>query len=266
MPFHQPDGIRYFTFESLVAPGLLHATLTRRGGASPEPWASLNLGATVGDEAGRVSENRRRALAILGLSEAQVYEVWQVHSREVVCAHAPRPAYAPRLQADAIVTDRPGMALMMRFADCTPIFLYDPRRKVIGIAHAGWQGTVKRIAAHTVQVMQARYGSKPEDILAGIGPSIGAHHYQVGEDVIQRVEETFGPDSKYFLRPHLRDGIHFGVQFDLWQANRQVLEQAGVKHIEISQVCTACHLDDWYSHRAESGRTGRFGALMALLG
>jgi YfiH family protein len=264
MPFHQPDSLRYFTFASLDLPEIVHASLSRRGGVSPEPWRSLNLGGTVGDEPERVRTNRRRALQAFGLPFDSVYDVYQVHGSNVVCTRAPRDPSTPHIQADAILTDQPGVTLMMRFADCVPIFLYDPHRKVVGLAHAGWQGTLRRTAACAVQAMQDQYGSQPADILAGIGPSIGPHHYPVGPEVTRQVEQVFGGNSKNLLRFDYGAEQNSGVQFDLWKANRLVLEQAGVSQIEIAEICTACHLEDWYSHRGEKGRTGRFGVLIAL--
>ncbi|MEW5872603.1 MAG: peptidoglycan editing factor PgeF [Chloroflexota bacterium] len=264
MAFQQPDSIRYFTFDSLEEHGITHAVFTRQGGVSPAPWSSLNVGGTVGDDPERVLENRRRSFQALGKSLESMYDVWQVHGIEVVCTEAPRPADAAHLRADAMLTAQPGVTLYMRFADCVPIFLYDPRRRVVGMVHAGWQGTVNRVASKTVQVMQARYNSSPGDILAGIGPSIGPHHYPVGPEVVQQVRQAFGADGGDLLGVEHRGNGRYGVELDLWRANRLILEQVGVSQIETAEICTACHLEDWYSHRGEGGRTGRFGALIAL--
>ncbi|MBN2548601.1 MAG: peptidoglycan editing factor PgeF [Anaerolineales bacterium] len=260
MHLHQPDQIRYYTFEIFETLPVVQAIFTRQGGVSPEPWASLNTGSLVGDEPANVLENRRRSFEVMGRSTESMYDVWQVHGIEVVCADSPRPVDIPHLRADAILTDRPEVTLFMRFADCVPIFLYDPRKKVVGLVHAGWQGTVKYTAAYAVEAMRQRYRCDPQDILAGIGPSIGPHHYEIGQEVADQVRQAFGQDVSGLL--HSDNG--FGVQFDLWNANRLVLEKAGVRQIEVSEICTACHLSEWYSHRGERGRTGRFGALMAL--
>ena len=264
MPFQHKDSLRYFRFGSFDLPEITHAVFTRQGGLSPQPWNSLNLGGSVGDETERVRENRRRALDVLGLPFDSVYDVYQVHGKEVVCTRAPRPSQTPPLKADAILTDQPGVTLMMRFADCVPIFLVDPRRKVVGLVHAGWQGTVHRTAAVAVQAMQEQYSSDPVDIIAGIGPSIGPHHYPVGAEVARQVEQVFGGDSKHILQIDYEARENSGVKFDLWSANHLVLQQAGVQHIENADICTACHLEDWYSHRGEKGHTGRFGAVIAL--
>ena len=147
----------------------------------------------------------------------------------------------------------------MRFGDCVPILFHDPKKHVIGIAHAGWMGTVRGVVQTAVEGMQSHYGCKPEDIVAGIGPSIGVDHYEVSADVISQFQEKYNKDADQILQT--RNGSTY---LDLWTANAIQLRNAGVEQIQISRLCTACHLDDWFSHRAEKGKTGRFGALMAL--
>jgi YfiH family protein len=276
MPFAEKDGIRYLTFDTLSVAGVTHAVFTRRGGISPAPWKALNVGGVVGDDPQRVAENRQRSFTALGKRLASMYDVWQVHGVEVVCAQSPRPADVPHLEADVILCDQPGVTLFMRFADCVPILLLDPRRGVVGLAHAGWMGTVRRVASAAVQSLHNCYGCQPSDLLAAIGPSIGAHHYPVGPDVVKRVQEAFGEQSEGLLLAQEasgsevgvalkgEDSLDSGVKFDLWNANRLVLREAGVNSIEVAGICTACFPEDWYSHRGEKGRTGRFGALIGL--
>ncbi|KAF0107931.1 MAG: hypothetical protein FD146_1229 [Anaerolineaceae bacterium] len=258
MPFLPRGGLRLYQFDSF-GPDLLQAVFTRQGGTSPDPWDSLNLGSTVGDNLDRVRENRMRAFAAVDRDPASLFDVWQVHGVDVAIAEAPHPPDSPHQQADIILTDRPGLTLLMRFADCVPILLHDPVRKVAGIAHAGWLGTVRGTARAAVESMHARFGSDPADVLAAIGPSIGPDHYAVGADVVTQVRQAFGQDAAGLLTS--RDGQAY---FDLWTANRLLLERAGVRQVETSGLCTACALDDWYSHRAEKGRTGRFGAMIGL--
>ena len=258
MSFRSAGEIRYYQFDQFRG-GILQAIFTRRGGGSPDPWKGLNVGGTVGDDPERVYENRQRALAALARDPASVYDAWQVHGTDVAVAEAPRPPEVPHGKADILLTDKPGITLMMRFADCVPILLYDPVHKVVGIAHAGWMGTVRGAARTAVEAMQVRFGSLPTDIQAGIGPSIGPDHYQIGLDVVSQVRQAFETDTEDLLAVH--DGATF---FDLWAANRKMLEKAGVKQIEVARLCTACHTEDWFSHRAERGRTGRFCAIIAL--
>jgi YfiH family protein len=258
MAFQSTGGIRYYQFERL-GDGLTQAVFTRHGGYSPAPWTALNLGGTVGDDPGRVRDNRNLALLALDRTPESVYDVWQVHGVSVAIAEAPRPPEAAHLQADTILTNTPGVTLLMRFADCVPIFLHDPVRKVVGIVHAGWMGTVRGTVRLAVEAMQARFGSMPGDILAGIGPSIGPDHYEVGLDVVAQVRRAFGHNASSLLTDNAG-----ASHFDLWAANSLALENAGVRQIELAGLCTACHTEDWYSHRAERGHTGRFGAIIAL--
>lgn len=259
MPFHQSGSIKYFTFDNLADSALTHAIFTRQGGVSPTPWDSLNVGGYIGDPLDNTYHNRVRSFEALGRAPASVYDVWQVHSADVICTDKPRPKNVQHKKADAILTRNPEITLFMRFADCVPILFFDPVKKVVGIAHAGWQGTVKRVVTATVEKMISEYGSRPADIRAGIGPSIAAHHYEVGLEVAQQVRATFGADAESLLPSQ-----NGAICFDLWQANRLLLLQSGVEEIEISGLCTSCCLEDWFSHRGEKGKTGRFGALIAL--
>lgn len=264
MPYRQSDEIRYFTFESLDEDQIVHAVFTRRGGVSPEPWAALNVGALVGDDLNRVIENRRRAFRAVGRDPSSMYDVWQVHGVEVVCTDAPRPLDQPHLKADAILTDNPAVTLFMRFADCVPILLFDPVHRVVGLVHAGWKGTVGQIARQVVKAMQANYRTRPADVRAAIGPSVCARHYKVGADVIEQVLQKLPQQAEQILEYDQNEPEASKAYFDLWLANQLILEDAGVEKIEVAGICTACHTEEWYSHRGENGRTGRFGALIGL--
>ncbi len=260
MPFHQAGPIRFYTFSSFSAfPEMFHAVLTRHGGSSPAPWDSLNFGGTVGDNPETVVHNKQRALEAMQRSPDLVFDVWQVHGRDVVRATTPRLKHERQQQADIILSNQPQLTLLMRFADCVPILLYDPRHKALGLAHAGWLGTVRKAAEAAVKGMNTEFGTEPAEIFAAIGPSIGPDHYQVGDDVVSQVRAVFGDEADSLL--HSVDG---GTNLDLWEANRILLIQAGVNHIEQAGICTACHIEDWYSHRGERGKTGRFGVMMGL--
>jgi len=254
----QTGSLIYYQFKSLLQPNLIHGVFTRHGGLSPDPWRSLNLGGTVGDDSDRVAENRQRLFSALDRPVSSVFDVWQVHSANVVVADGPRND-RPHTKGDIILTDDPGVTLLMRFADCVPILLYDPHRRAIGIAHAGWLGTVRRAAEFAVQAMVQTFQSDPTDILAGLGPSIGPDHYTVGTEVVEQIEASFGQEASCHLVR--RDGKTY---LDLWSANEALLEGQGVVHIEVARICTACHRSDWFSHRSEGGKTGRFGAAIAL--
>lgn len=259
MGFRDFNGLRYYQFDLFEDKLIDHGLFTRRGGVSPQPWASLNLGGTVGDIRENVIENRRRIFQSVDRQVESICDVWQVHSPTVMIAKRPRALEAAHEKADAILTNCPEITLFMRFADCVPILLHDPIQRVVGIVHAGWKGTVLKVVNNAVKEMINTFHSKPENILAGIGPSICFNHYEIGHDVANDFRNVFGSDSGEIL---LNDDHK--IFLDLWKANRILLEQEGVKHIQISGVCTACHLEDWYSHRGEHGKTGRYGALIAL--
>lgn len=256
------QGPVFYQFEQWAdSDRLVHGVFTRLGGVSRAPWDSLNLGGTVGDDLAAVRENHRRAYAALGLDEHYACTVWQVHSADTVIARSPVPGRRWLARADGLVTDRPGLALTMRFADCTPIVLYDPAHHVVGLAHAGWRGTVLGAGMSVLQTMVEAFGTRPADVQAAIGPSIGPARYQVGEEVVAAVARAFG-DTDGLIRC-AEDGSAY---LDLWAANRLALERAGVGQIEVAGICTATHTDEFYSHRAEGGRTGRFGVMVALNG
>lgn len=260
MPFHQPDQIKYFTFESFSALGVRHAVFTRQGGVSQPPWDSLNMGLTVGDDPAAVMRNWVLAFETVGRDEVTLSDSWLVHGSNVLVYEQPRPkAQKTPPKADIILTDKPEVSLFMRYADCTPILLVDPVRRALGLAHAGWKGTVLKVAQRAVEAMIAQYGSRPQDLYAGIGPAIGPARYEVGPEVVAEVREAFGADAAELL-PRFGTSTHF----DLWRANWLSLEQAGVQHIELSGLCTVAQNEDWFSHRAEHGKTGRFGVLLAL--
>lgn len=259
MTFNTFEALKYFQFNSFAKEQIIHAIFTRHGGVSPQPWKSLNLGGTTGDERSNVIENRQRIFTLIGKPVESIHDTWQVHGDRVLCVEKPRILDSPHIKADAILTNKPEITLLMRFADCVPIFLFDPIKKVVGIVHAGWQGTVKRIASAAVNKMSSQYGSCPENILAGIGPSIGVDHYEVGLDVHNQVKRVYGDLSHQVLIE--RNGRCF---FDLWRANELNLNASGVFKVEISGICTASNLEDWYSHRGEYGKTGRFAAVISL--
>ncbi|MEI6289189.1 MAG: peptidoglycan editing factor PgeF [Chloroflexota bacterium] len=259
MNFVYKNGLKYLKFD-IFPSEVIHGIFTRNGGLSVDPWNSLNVGGTVGDDNTVVKKNRMKSFDAAGRETNSMFDVWQVHSADIVIANAPHSSKKDKeLRADGILTDNPEISLFMRFADCTPIMLYDTQLKIVGIVHAGWQGTIKKVVSQAVKSMKANFDSNPENILAGIGPSIGPDHYEIGQDVIEHVKHAFGSRSEELL---IKNGEKY--HFDLWNANKINLEEAGVTKIEIARICTACNLDDWFSHRAEKGKTGRFGAIIAL--
>ena len=169
------------------------------------------------------------------------------------------PPHLP--DCDALVTNVPGLALVVFSADCTPILLWDPVTGAVGAAHAGWRGTVSAIAARTVETMAREYGSRPENIRAAVGPNIGFCHFETHEDVPQALISAFGPEMQAYIRPH---GEKYTI--DLKAVNAWVLRQAGVRHVDISDACTVCQSDLYWSHRATRGRRGGQGAVIVCKG
>jgi len=260
MPFQHAAGLRYLTFEQLSAAGVKHAVFTRQGGVSTAPYDSLNVGSTVGDELAHVRQNLQRAFNTLERTPESMFDSWLVHGIDVQVARAPRPAdWARPPKADIIVTNETEVTLFMRYADCVPILLFDPAQRAVAVAHAGWRGTVARAAAVAVAALSQHYGSRPQDLLAAIGPAISTERYEVGAEVVEQVQATFGERSGELL-PAYDASTHL----DLVTANRLVLQQAGVTNIETADLCTASNPEDWFSHRGSGGRTGRFGALITL--
>jgi YfiH family protein len=262
MPFHQPESVRYYTFDLFAGEAITHAVFTRVGGVSKDQWTSLNVGLTVGDDPACVAENRRLSFQTAERSLETLSDSWLVHGTDVFIYEAPKPLDQPfPPKADIILTDNPEVTLFMRYADCAPILLFDPVEQVIGLAHSGWLGTVKKVGQVAVEAMRSRFGCAPANILAAIGPTIGPNQYEVGADIVEAVKSAFGNDSESLL-PRINHTVHF----DLWEANLLVLEQGGVGQIELSGICTADNPQDWFSHRASQGKTGRFGVLLALNG
>jgi len=256
---HNRDGLRYYTFESFPTDAIDHAVYTRLGGRSQGPYAALNLGGTVGDRPEDVLINHHILFENFGRPYGSRFDVWQVHGKTMLYSDHPRPPEQKHQPADGIFTDTPEVTLVMRFADCVPLVFYDPRKHVVGLVHAGWQGTLIKVAAEGVRFMQEKFASKPEELLVGIGPSICGQCYEVREEVHQQYFQAFGPDAEAFFSRRENS-----LYLDLWAANAYTLIQAGVRQIEQSNFCTAEHLDEWYSYRQEKGITGRFGVVIAL--
>jgi len=261
------QGLAVYRFESLPD-GVEAFVSTRRGGLSSPPYESLNLGLRVGDDPEKVVENRRLLLREFGMELERSVWCKQIHADGVVVVDAEDAGRGSTEEdsivedADALVTDTPGLSLCVTLADCVPVVIFDPERGVVGLAHAGWGGTVSRISSRTVEVMRERFGCDPATIFAAIGPSIGPAGYEVGEDVIERARAGYGERAAEILAP-APDGKAF---FDLWTANRIDLEEADVDaaRIEVSGIAGNEHLDEFYSHRHEGPETGRFITAVTL--
>jgi polyphenol oxidase len=258
MPIHYSQGISYLTSEKLDSYGVIHGFFMRRGGCSSYPWNSLNMATSVGDSRENVIENRNRITKSLQINKNSFFDLWQVHSNKVVITDRPRSLVEKHIQADAIISIKKDVALLMLFADCVPIMLFDPGKKVIAISHAGWRGTINGIVAETIKSMVNRFDCFPEDIVGVIGPSICEDHYQVGDEVIEQAKQVFETDENVI---RYKEGRSY---LNLPSANKKIMEKCGLKVIEMLNICTACNTNDWFSHRGENGKTGRFAAVITL--
>lgn len=248
--------------------GVRHFISTRHAGLSPSPYDSLNIGFRTDDEPRNVLENRRRLAAHTGIPLESFVTGKQVHGTKVAVVTEDMRGlgasdYDSALDAtDALVTAAPGVCIVVQVADCVPILLYDPIKHAAGAVHAGWRSTVQGIAVKTVETMIDQFGSRPEDIVAGIGPSIGPCCYEVGPEVVVEIAEAFGGSDGLISRRSDSGKAHL----DLWAANRRQLLASGLRGsaIEEASCCTRCNSDLFFSART-SRVTGRFAAGIMLL-
>src|SRR5579871_2293962 len=239
---HKKRGeIEWVEFDLLAGiSGLVHGIFLRRGGVSEGPYRSLNIGGATGDDPHRIAENRRRLLEALNIKNCVSGK--QVHGSDVVKVDQTDQHVG---ECDAMITDKKEIGLMIKHADCQAAIFYDPVRHAAANVHSGWRGNVKNIYGATVKQMMETFGSKPEDLLVGISPSLGPDraefiHYQ------SEFPEEFW---KFQIRP---------LYFDLWAIARYQLEAVGVlpHHIQIAEICTHTREEDYFSYRREkvSGR------------
>lgn len=241
-----------------------HGVFTRLGGVSEGPYASLNMSRSTGDDIEPVLENQRRMYAALGANPDITITSWLVHGNTVRVVTPADVKFFDKddFQADAMVTQAPGLLLTLRYADCVPVLFYDPVKKAVGIAHSGWQGIVRRVLSATIKTMMREYGSNPIDIRACVGPSIGPTKFEVGSDVARWVQAAAKTNVVIWPNGHSKPGDKPHV--NLWQAAEAQLREVGVEHIEVAGICTASNTNEWFSHREEKGNTGRFGAAIML--
>ena len=248
----------YLTAHNIAAP---HGFTTRFGGVSSGHLDSLNIGTHRGDDPANVLENYRILGNALGFDPRKLVLTKQTHTDIVLKvgkAQHGAGLFAPELcPCDGLITNEPGTGLVIFTADCTPILLYDPVTGAVGAAHAGWRGTASQIAAKTVRAMTEHYGCRPEDICAAIGPNIGPCCFETDGDVPEAMLKAFGDPAA----PHIQKrGQKYYV--NLKALNALSLAQAGVCSVDISQDCTACAPDKYWSHRITGNHRGSQGAII----
>jgi YfiH family protein len=259
------NALSIMFFENLLRyEGIGHFVSTRTGGQSHAPYDSLNLSFDVGDDAEKVLRDRQLIAETLSMPLTSLTTAKQIHDGHVKVVSGEMRGkgcvdYEGAINAtDAMVSNVQNTCLAILLADCVPILFYDPSKGAIGVAHAGWRGTLRFVAENTVKALQKHFGCLPQDIAVGIGPSIGPCCYEVGQDVVSEVERAFG-SAEGFVRKGSRDGNGY---FDLWGANLQQLLRTGIpeENIEAARICTCHHPKLFFSYRHEKGKTGRFGA------
>lgn len=260
--------LEYLTFPGLSGvEGLRHLFTTRRGGVSKGIYSSLNVSFTRGDNEQAVLENYRRIASVLGTEIGNMVCSDQTHTVNIRCvtgADAGKGVVRPKdyRDVDGLITNEEGLCLVTFYADCVPLYFVDPIKRVIGLAHSGWRGTLECMGAHMVRTMQKRFDCRPQDIVAAIGPSICRDCYEISEEVAAHFREGFWAEREV-LSPGKEPGKY---QLDLWKANEEVLLSSGIlrKNLDITDVCTCCNSEYLFSHRASHGQRGNLGAFLML--
>jgi hypothetical protein len=253
---------------SLARTGLVqHCFSTRGGGVSEGIFSSMNLSFTRGDDSSAVLENYRRIAQFFGKTTDDFICTDQTHTTNVRRvgrreAGSGVTRERPYTDVDGLVTDEAGVILSAFFADCVPLYFVDPAHRAIGLSHSGWRGTVGRMGRATLEVMAQEFGTRPEDVRALVGPSICMDCYEVSADVADAFYAEFpGHEQEILLE---KGGGKY--QLDLWKANELVLLEAGVRpeHLAVAGICTCCHAQQLFSHRASRGKRGNLGAFLML--
>ena len=272
--------VPYIEFPPLSnIPFVAHGFSTRLGGVSTGMFSSLNLGfglSTYEDDPENIKENFLRITESIGVDIDSLVMSDQVHKtviRLVDNNDKGKGFTAPidYKDIDGLITNTQGITLVTKYADCVPLFFVDTVNKAIGLSHSGWKGTVGRIGQITVEEMSKAFGSNPRDIIAVIGPSICKDCYEVGEEVAIEFKNAFSNTTKNESKvddnlPILTENPRGRYQLNLWEANRRVLFEAGLKedNIHISNVCTACNSDILFSHRKTNGKRGSLAAFLSI--
>lgn len=266
--FRAQGGVPLLFFPLLEQAGIAeHGITTRKGGVSKGIYAELNLSYTRGDDRGAVDENFRRTTVSFHAETEDFVLTDQTHTvnvRKVTRDDRGKGITKERdyRDTDGLITNETGIVLAAFFADCVPLLFADPVQCAVGVSHSGWRGTLARMGRETVYAMKEAYGSRPQDIICAIGPSICQSCYEVSEDVAELFMEEFPEMGNRLCAPSLPGKY----QLDLWKANEIVLKEAGIldEHLAVTNICTCCNPKLLFSHRASQGKRGNFGAFIRL--
>lgn len=244
---------------------LTHAFCTRRGGVSEDDYDSLNISFKEGDFESKVLQNWHRLAMAFAIPMDQFLTLNQVHGNDIFFIKPFGDYYSASevLNYDAIVTSRTNLAVCIKTADCVPVFIVDRKKKIIAVVHAGWKGTALEITAKVVRLLQEKYGSSPQDVLTAIGPSIGQCCFEVDSAAANAFSEQ--KNNEAFLFPGARPNKWM---LDLAEANRRQILNCGIPevNIDVSDLCTSCRQDLFFSHRGSGGITGRQVNFMMIKG
>lgn len=267
--YKEAKNVPYLSFPILEDTGLVKQGFsTKLGGVSHGKFATMNFTFTRGDDPDHVKENYKRMADALEVEQDKMVLSYQTHTtnvRTVTHDDAGKGICKERdyKDVDGLITNVPGMTLVTFYADCVPLYFLDPIHRAIGLSHSGWRGTVKRMGAVTIEKMTAEYGTRPEDLITCIGPSICRDCYEVGGEVADEFRKAF--DQSYW-KELLYDNGNGKYQLDLWRANEIIMLESGVRqeNIQITDICTHCNPDYLFSHRAAGNERGNMAAFLAL--
>lgn len=281
MEVRNDKQILYLTFPLLEKTGLVrHLFSTRKGGVSKGIYESMNLSYSRGDVKEAVDENFRRIAGIFDSSPERMVCSRQTHTTNIRLVGEEDCGKGIMKETDyedvdGLITNLPEIILCTFYADCVPLYFVDTQKKAIGLAHSGWRGTVDRMGEQVLKAMEEAFGTRPQDVVAAIGPSICQDCYEVGEEVAEKFMECFSGEAiggdfrgnAFNKRGILQKGVKEGkYQLNLQEANRTILVDAGIPkgQIAVSDICTCCNSSLLFSHRASQGKRGNLGAFMEL--
>lgn len=265
----EQNGFPMLVYPLLEQTGIVkHCFTTRQGGVSEGIFESLNLSFTRGDKKEAVEENFRRVAKALGTEYENFVFTDQTHTtnvKRVGKEDAGKGLTKERgyTDVDGLISNEPGIVLSTFYADCVPLYFVDPVHRAIGLSHSGWRGTVGRMGKVTLEAMKREFGTKPEEVICAIGPSICQSCYEISEDVAVEFKHEFHGHEEEIL---IEKG-NGKYQLDLWRTNELILLEAGVRqeHLAVTNICTCCNDKLLFSHRASQGKRGNLGAFLALV-
>lgn len=264
---NEANGVVYLTFPILEQFGVKHGFSTRLGGVSEGMFSSMNLSFQRGDDRDKVEENYKRICNVLNMNHKNVVLSNQVHDTKIKLVTKEDAGKGMIKESDIIgidglITKEKDIPLVTFYADCVPLFFYDPVKEVIAAAHSGWRGTKEKIGKKVVETMEEEFGCKKEDVVAVIGPSICQDCYEVSEDVVLEFQEVFMEETSLFVKAK-ENGKY---NLDLWKVNSMILKEAGIleKHMSLPNLCTCCNPKLLFSHRASKGKRGNLAGFISL--